>query len=131
MCDASIHLDIYDIDIEIIEEFLFLLLITKSYRINENIFYLLADTEIYLEVSNNIDFYSKFPILSLIPSKNINKLVKNKLEPLITSLRIDSNVKIVSNYLKLIKENKINENIIFFKGFIPIMEKSEFVMTKY
>ena len=52
--NTSIHLDIYDTNnIEIIEEFLFLLLITKLYKINKKIFYLFEDTEIYLEISNN------------------------------------------------------------------------------
>jgi len=47
------------------------------------IFCLLKDTEIFVEIPNGfIDFYAKFPILTLFQQKDENKLSIHKLEPL-------------------------------------------------
>jgi len=112
--NAAIHLDLYDTDCtDLMLEFLFWILIAKLYKANEYIFYLLEDTEIYLEIPNGfINFLSKFPILELFPQKPENKLSINKLEPLI----VDSKVQIVSNYLKLNNEKKIDNRDLYISG---------------
>ena len=109
--NTIIHLDLYDTDcIDLMMEFLFWILIAKMYKVKEDIFFLLEDTEIYIEIPNGfIDFFGKFPILDLIPQKPENKLLINKLEPLIVPKEIDSKVQIVSNYLKLLKDNEIDK----------------------
>ena len=112
--NSAIHLDLYDTDcIDLMLEFLFWILIAKLYKVNEYIFYLLEDTEIYLEIPNGfINFFSKFPILQLFPQKLENKLSINKLEPLI----VDSKVQIVCNYLKLNNEKKIDNRDLYIPG---------------
>ena len=116
--NAAIHLDLYDTDyIDLMMDFLFWILIGKLYKVKEDIFYLLKDTEIYIEIPNGfIDFFAKFPILDLIPQKPENKLSINKLEPLIISSKKDSKIQIVCNYLKLFKEEQIDEHDLNIPG---------------
>jgi len=116
--NSIIHLDLYDTDcIDLMMEFLFWILIAKLYKVKEDIFFLLEDTEIYIEIPNGfINFLGKFPILDLIPQKPENKLSINKLEPLIVPKEIDSNVQIVSNYLKLLKDNEIDKYDLNING---------------
>ena len=117
--NTSIHLDLYNTDyIDLMLEFLFWILIAKLYKVNDYIFYLLEDTEIYLEIPNGfINFFSKFPILELFPQKPENKLSINKLEPLIVPKDIGSKVQVVSNYLKLINDkNTDNNKDLYFPG---------------
>ena len=114
--NSAIHLDLYDTDcIELLNEFLFWILIAGLYKVNEDIFYLLKETEIYVEIPNGfIDFYAKFPILTLFPQKQEFKLSINHLEPLIVSNKLDSNIQIVCNYLKIFKDtNKIDTVDLF------------------
>jgi len=116
--NTIIHLDLYDTDcIDLMMEFLFWILIAKLYKVKEDIFFLLEDTEIYIEIPNGfINFFAKFPILDLIPQKPENKLSINQLEPLIVPKEIDSKVQIVSNYLKLLKENEIDKHDLNIDG---------------
>ena len=109
-------MDLYDTDnIELLDEFLFWILIGKLYKVKEDIFYLLKDIEIYVEIPNGfIDFYTKFPILTLIPEKFKNFLSIYNLENLIVSNNIDSNEQIVCNYLKLLKNNCVNDIDLYF-----------------
>ncbi len=88
-------------------EFLFSMLITKLYGQNEDIFYLSKDIDIIVEIPNGfINFIKKFPLLSLFP---LEILTINNLAPLIIPNKICSNIQIITNYLKLIKENKLEE----------------------
>ena len=122
------HFDLYDTDqIILMNDFLYFILITKLYGQDDNIFYLSRNIKIYIEVPNSfIDFFTKFPILDLFPKY---KLSINNLEPLIVPEDICSNIKIVSLYLKLLKEenevpeksspffkadNKVDKNAIVF-----------------
>ena len=91
------------------------------------LFYLSKKIKINLEIPNSFtNFLDKFPILKLCPSK---KLTLEPLEPLIVPENICSNIKIVSLYLKLLKEenvvpektsqyfkakNKVDKNAIVF-----------------
>ena len=115
---SAIHLDLYDTDyIDILSEFLFWLLITKLYKVNDEIFCLLKDTEIYVEIPNGfINFYEKFSILSLLSKNDKNILSIENLEPLIISKEIGSNVQIVCNYLKQLKDNVIDVKDLVFAG---------------
>ena len=116
--NSSIHLDLYDTDcIDLMMDFLFWILIGKLYKVKEDIFYLLKNTEIFIEIPNGfINFFAKFPILDLIPQKPENKLSINKLEPLIVSKKMDSKVQIVCNYLKLFNEEQIDEHDLNIPG---------------
>ena len=122
LCENSvIHLDLYDTDnIDLMLDFLFNILITKIYKQNEKIISLPKDIEIKIEIPNSfIDFFEKFPILTLIPNKNKHKMSIYNLEPLMVSDNISSNIQIVCNYLKLRKKNKINDVDLYFPGITP------------
>ena len=123
-----IHIDLYDTDQKsLMNDFLYFILFTKLYGQDNSIFYLSKLIKIYLEIPNSfINFFDKYPILKLFPKK---KLSFEHLEPLIVPEDICSNIKIVSLYLKLLKEentlpkntsinfkadNKIDKNAIVF-----------------
>ena len=104
------HIDLYDTEQKsLMNDFLYFVLFTKLYGQDNNIFYLSKKIKIYLEIPNSFtNFFDKFPILKLCPSK---KLTLEPLEPLIVPENICSNIKIVSLYLKLLKEeNTLPEN---------------------
>ena len=102
--NSVIHLDIFDIDnIDLIEEFLFYIIITKSFIKNTTILYFPNDIEIYIEFQNLNDI-KKFSIFSLIKFKEQNKLLIKNIEPLIFSKEKNSDLIIVGKYLKLIKK---------------------------
>ena len=128
--NSVIHLDLYDTDnIDLMLDFLFSILITKLYKHNEKIVYLPKDIEIKIEIPNSfINFFEKFPLLTLIP--NQTKMSINELEPLIVSKNINSNIQIVCNYLKLRKENKINDVDLYFPGITPEEIKANILVDK-
>ena len=107
--NCAIHLDLYDTDrIDLMMEFLFGILITKIYKVNEDFFYLPKNINIQIEIPNGfVSFKYKFPILDLIPENQDDKLYIDKLCPLIVPKELDSNIQIVCNYLKLLKNGKI------------------------
>ena len=123
-----IHVDLYDTEQKtLMNDFLYFILFTKLYGQDNNIFYLSKKIKIYIEIPNSfINYFAKYPILKLFPDK---KLSLEKLEPLIVPDDICSNIRIVSLYLKLLKEentvpektsqnfkadNKIDKNEIVF-----------------
>ena len=112
------HLDLNDTDkIDSMMEFLFSILITKFYGHNEDIYYLSSDISIIVEIPNTfIDFFEKFSILSLF---KIKEMKISNLAPLIVPNELDSNVQVVSNYLKALKENKINKFDLIFPNITP------------
>ena len=114
-----LHLDLYNTDqITLMMEFLFSMLITRFYGQNEDIFYLSKDIPIKVEIPNTfIDFFEKFQILSLFPIKEMK--IEN-LAPLIVPNQLDSNIQVVANYLKAVKENKINEQDLIFPNITPV-----------
>ena len=116
--NCIIHLDLFDSDeISLMMEFLFSVLITNLYRKDENIFYLSKKIEVKVEIPNSfIDYFAKFPLLNLFRKK---KLSIDNLAPLIVSSDITSNVQIVCNYLKDLRENRINTKDLFFPGITP------------
>ena len=116
--DSVLHLDLYDTDqTDLMMEFLFSILITKLYGQNEDIFYFLTEIDIKIEIPNGfIDFLQKFPILTLF---HITKLSINSLAPLIVENDVNSNVQIVANYLKALKNNIINEKDLYFEKISP------------
>ena len=113
---SEIHLDLYDTEnIQLMMEFLFSLLITKYYKYNEDIFYLSKINKIKIEIPNGfIDFFAKFPILTLFSQK---KYSINNLEPLMIQNDIKSNEQVVANYLKYL--NKIDTIDLFFYLITP------------
>jgi len=111
-----IHLDLYDSkQTDLMKDFLYSFLITKLYGQNETLFYLSKEVEIKIEIPNGfIDFFLKFPILDMF--KNKYKMSINKLPPLVVDPRIDSNIQIVCNYLKLLEEGKLNDHDLYIKN---------------
>ena len=117
--DCVIHLDLYDTDqISLMMDFLFSLLITRFYGQNEDIFYLSKNIQIKIEIPNSfIDFFLKFPILTLF---NIKEMKISNLSPLIVPEALDSNIQIVANYLKSLKEGKIDNYDLIIPNVTPI-----------
>ena len=117
--NCVLHLDLYDTDqISLMLNFLFSLLITRFYGQNEDIFYLSKDVEIKIELPNSfINFYEKFPILTLFQTK---ELKISKLPSLIVPDALDSNIQIVANYLKSLKEKKIDNFDLIFPNITPL-----------
>ena len=116
--DCVLHLDLYDTEqTDLMMEFLFSILITKIYGQNEDIFYLLKEIDIKIEIPNSfIDFLQKFPILTLFRHK---KLSINKLDDLIVENDVNSNVQIVANYLKALKDDIIDKKDLYFEKISP------------
>ena len=129
------HVDLCDTEQKsLMNDFLYFILFTKLYGQDNNIFYLSKRITIYLEVPNSfISFFDKFPILKLFPNKELSL---DHLEPLIVPDDICSNIRIVSLYLKLLKEenvlpektnkyfkadNKIDKNAIVFPFTPPLL----------
>ena len=113
-----IHIDLYDTDqTSLMMDFLFSILITRFYGQNEDVFYLSKNIPIKIEIPNSfIDFFEKFQILTLFNKK---ELTISNLSPLIVPNKIDSNIQIVANYLKSLKEDKINDYDLFFPNITP------------
>ena len=116
--NSVLHLDLNNTDkVDLMMEFLFSILITKFYGHNDDIYYLSKDISIKVEIPNSfINFFAKFPILSLFKIREIKIL---NLPPLIVPSRLNSNVQIVSNYLKALKEDKINKFDLIFPNITP------------
>jgi len=127
--DSTIHLDLYDTDqTDLMKEFLFSVLITKLYGKNEDIFYLLNEVEIKIEIPNRFcDYFKKYPILTLFPHK---KLSIYKLPPLIVEADINSNIQIVANYIKALKSDIIDKKDLYFENLSPKIF-STYKKTKY
>ena len=116
--NSALHLDLYNIDnIDLMQEFLFSLLIARFNSYNEEFYYLSKDIPIKIEIQNTfIDFFEKLPILTLF---NVKELKISDLPPLIVSKELDSNIQLVANYLKALKENKINDKDLIFPKITP------------
>ena len=107
------HLDLYDSkQTELIREFLFSFLITKSYCQNEDIFYYGNEFKIKIEIPAFIfeDFFQKYPILNLF-----NKIPKIQSIPrpkLLVNNQATSNFQITFNILNFYDKGIIlNKNI--------------------
>ena len=116
---CTIHLDLSDTDqIDLMTEFLFSLLITKIYGHDEDLFYFPKEIEIKIEIPNGfVNLINKFPILTLFDKTA--SLIRD-LPPLIVDKDITSNVQIVANFLKLLKEEKMDKVDLYFEGITPI-----------
>ena len=116
---SVIHLDLYDTDqTEIMMDFLFSILITRFYGVEEDIFYLSKDIEIKIEIPNSfINFFEKFPILTLF---EVNEMKISNLSPLLVPKGLDSNIQIVANYLKSLLEKKIDNYDLFIPNVTPV-----------
>ena len=128
--ESAIHLDLYNTEeTELMTEFLFSILITKLYGQNEDIVYLSKDIEFKIEIPNCfIDFKKKFPILTLF---NAKELKINNLDKLIVPKEVYSNVQIVSNYLKALKDNTLDNQDLFIDTITPeiFLTNNEFLHT--
>ena len=98
-------------------------MITKFYCYKESIFYFPKKVKIKIEIPNSfIDFFAKFPILTLFSS---SKLSIEKLSLLIISRDIKSNEQVVANYLKALKENRIDHEDLNFPMITPELNTSK------
>jgi len=124
-----LHLDLYNTDqVTLMNEFLFSILIIRFYGQNENMFYLSKDIQIKVEIPNTyIDFFEKFPILTLFRTK-VFKITN--LPPLIVPKELDSNIQLVANYLRALKENKINDKDLIFPNITPNDFKERYYFVK-
>ena len=121
--NGTIHLDLYySNEFNLINEFLYFILFTKVFRQGEDIFILPNDIPIFIEIQNGF-LIEKFPILN-----NCKKTMLNieKLNPILISEKKNSNIQIVANYLKYLKEkiDLLNDYNIFIEGVSPIKWKS-------
>ena len=112
-----LHIDIYDSDDEtssIIREFLFSLLITRSYSYNGKIFFLDQGIKTVIEIP--IGFYDmkdKFVLLDYFPAK------KNFLEKLPDLIDLDdkndnnnlTDIQLITNILLMLENNTIEKNV--------------------
>ena len=116
--NCVIHLDLYNTDdVSLMIEFLFSFLILRYFGKDENFFYLSKNIEIKIEIPNTfINFFEKFQILNLFSKRELTII---KLLPLIVDKDLNSNIQIVSNYLKCLKENKISDIDLIFPGITP------------
>ena len=117
--NCAIHLDLYDTDqANLMMEFLFSILITRFYGQNEDIFFLSRNIPIKVEIPNTfINFFEKFSLLNLF---NIKEMTITKLAPLIVPKDISCNIEVVANYIKALKENKINDYDLIFPNITPV-----------
>ena len=125
-----LHLDLHNTEqVGLMNEFLFSILINRFYGQNEDIFYLSKNITIKVEIPNTfIDFFEKFPILTLF---KIKELKISELPPLIVPKELDSNIQLVANYLKALKENKINNFDLIFPKITPKdFEKRNYFIKK-
>jgi len=116
--NSAIHVDLYDTEeTKLMEKFLHFLLIKKSYGVNEDIINISKDIEIKIEIPNGYkDYFIVYPILTLFPSK---KLSIKKLSPLVVRNEIYSNIQIVSNYLKALRNDEIDKIDLYFEKITP------------
>ena len=117
--DTAIHVDLYDTEeTKLMEEFLHFILIKKTYGENKNIINISKDIEIKIEIPNGYkDYFIVYPILTLFPTKKLS--IKN-LSPLIVTNEIDSNIQIVANYLKALKNDEIDKIDLYFEKVSPL-----------
>ena len=116
-----IHLDLYDSkQKDLMKDFLYCFLVTKLYGQNEFLFYLSKKVEIIIEIQCSFtNFFYKFPILSMFKQR---KMTIDNLPGLIIKPEINSNIQIVCNYLKFLKEKKLAKKDIIIKG-VSMSEK--------
>ena len=116
--ETAIHIDITETKKkDLMKEFLFSFLINKCYKESENLFYLNDNVDIYIEIPFGFtDFFNEYKLLTLFQNKI--KIEKNKLDPLIISEKLDSDIQVVCNYLKKLDENEdlIAHNNIIIPG---------------
>ena len=127
--NSVLHLDLYENDqLYLINNFLFLILINRFYRHNEDIFFLPKDIQFKIELQNCFkNLFVEYPILNIFP---IKELKISNLPPLIVPKELDSDIQIVANYLKALKENKINEFDLIFPNITPSEFEKNFYYIK-
>ena len=116
--ETALHIDLTETKKkDLMKEFLFSFLINKCYKESENLFYLNDNVDIYIEIPFGFtDFFKEYKILTLFQNKI--KIEKSKLDPLIVSNELDSDIQVVCNYLKILDEdeNKLIQNNLIIPG---------------
>ena len=107
------HLDLFQTNkIELLNEFLFSLLITKVYKHQDYIYLFNVEMDINIEIHYK-DFFDKFPLLNVSEKSLYNK------SSLRISNEINSDIQIVCNYLKYLKNNKLLDNDLYIPSVSP------------
>ena len=131
------HIDIYDSNEEtslIIKEFLFSLIITRSYSYDEKIFYLDYGVKIVIEIP--IGFYDmkdKFILLDYFPQKKISLERLPNLLDLEKENKNITDIQLITNILIMIENGTIEDNVFDLDKKhkeIPI-EQCQSIINKY
>ena len=119
-------MDIFDSEqIDLINKILFSILILEKY---EDVFTLPKNIQIKIELQNSsYNYFVKYPILTLF---NIREMKISNIPPLIVPDSLDSNIQIVANYLKALKEDRISKNDLYFPNITPIDFKNNYYIYK-
>ena len=128
--DTIFHLDLFDTEkTESLKEFLISILITKVYNNKDDIFFFDKELEIKIELPFGfVDFFSKFPILKMFKNKIL--ISYENLPPLIVSKKINSQIQILCNYLKLYKNKKLENSDLFIPDISPYYLKQNKIIIK-
>ena len=135
-----LHIDIYDSNEEtsfLIKEFLFSLLITRSYCYDERIFYLDYGVKIVIEIPVGFyDMKEKFVLLDYFPHKNINLDNLPDLIDLEAQNNTNNNltdIQLITNILLMLENGTIEEKVFDLeKQYKPIsIKQCETIINKY
>ena len=113
--ETDIHIDLFGTkQMNLMKEFLFELLILRTIIVNEKVFYLHPDVCINIELPYGfVQFYDIFTILQLFERATTSK---TKLPRIQVSEEVPlSNIQIVTNFLRYLQEDKINDNDIIIE----------------
>ena len=127
-----LHIDIYDSDKEssiIIREFLFCLLISRYYSYDDKTFYLEKEIKIIVEIP--VGFYNmkdKFKLLNYFSQENLTINELPHLREIKTNNLQDnivSDIQLVTNILKMLENNTIEDNVFYIDENHELIELNE------
>ena len=106
--ECILHLELQNTNqIDLMNEFLFSLSILRFYGRNDKIYFLPNNVEIKIEIPNEfIDYFKKFNVLDMFEQK---KLSIKELDSLKVSGELGNEIQLVTDYLKILKNEKLNE----------------------
>ena len=125
-----LHIDLSSTnEIEIVNDFLFKLLILRKFDINENVIYIMPNIKIYIELENNIYSLRKYyKTLSIFPDKKENENELNKLK----KIKLTEKAKLVSTILNNFeKHTLLSENIDLNRDYFDNKINYEEIILKF
>ena len=127
--NTVIHLDLDETNqTEIMNDLLFNFMFTKLIGKNVDLFYLSKKIEIIIEIPcGYINYFQKFPLLNFI--RNKTEITVKNLPPLIIQEKLDSNIQIVCNYLKVLNNGELpKKDIIITNVSLSKSDLNDFVI---